>query len=51
MGPSTPVSGNVVYSGTVFISAFDVTAADKEDVKFTATFTVALPPLTQTVTS
>jgi hypothetical protein len=51
MGPSTPTSGNVVYSGTVFISAFDVTAADKEDVKFSATLTVAVPPLTQTVTA
>lgn len=51
MGPSSPASGNVVYSGTVFISSFDVTAADKEDVKFSATLTVALPPLTQTVTA
>jgi hypothetical protein len=51
MGPTTPVSGNVVYSGTVFISAFDVTAADKDDVKFSATLTVAVPPLTQTVTA
>ena len=51
MGPSTPVAGNVVYSGTIFISSFDVTAADKEDVKFSATLTVAVPPLTQTVTA
>ena len=51
MGESTPVAGNVIYSGDVFISAFDVTAADKEDVKFSATFTVAVPPLTQTVTA
>lgn len=49
MGPSTPVVGSVTYTGQVFISAFDVTAADKEDVKFSATFTVALPPLTQSV--
>jgi predicted secreted protein len=49
MGEATPVEGNVTYSGSVFISAFDVTAADKEDVKFSATFTVAVPPLTQTV--
>jgi predicted secreted protein len=51
MGEATPVSGNVVYSGNVFISSFDVTAADKEDVKFSATLTVAVPPLTQTVTA
>jgi predicted secreted protein len=51
MGESTPVSGNVVYSGNVFISSFDVTAADKDDVKFSATLTVAVPPLTQTVTA
>jgi predicted secreted protein len=51
MGEATPVAGNVIYTGAVFISAFDVTAADKEDVKFSATFTVAVPPLTQTVTA
>ena len=51
MGEATPVAGNVVYSGDVFISAFDVNAADKDDVKFSATFTVAVPPLTQTVTA
>ena len=51
MGEATPVAGNVVYSGNVFISSFDVTAADKEDVKFSATLTVAVPPLTQTVTA
>lgn len=51
MGKATPTSGDITYSGTVFISAFDVNAADKDDVKFTATFTVALPPLTQTETT
>jgi len=51
MGEATPVAGNVTYSGDVFISAFDVNAADKDDVKFSATFTVAVPPLTQTVTA
>ena len=50
MGKATPTAGDITYSGTVFISAFDVNAADKDDVKFTATFTVALPPLTQTET-
>ena len=51
MGKATPTAGDITYSGTVFISAFDVNAADKDDVKFTATFTVALPPLTQTETA
>jgi hypothetical protein len=51
MGKATPVAGDITYSGSVFISAFDVNAADKDDVKFTATFTVALPPLTQTETA
>ena len=51
MGKAVPASGDITYSGSVFISAFDVNAADKDDVKFTATFTVALPPLTQTETA
>ena len=51
MGKATPAAGDITYSGQVFISAFDVNAADKDDVKFTATFTVALPPLTQTETA
>ena len=50
MGPASLVDGSVTYSGDVFISSFDVNAADKDDVKFSATFTVAVPPLTQTVT-
>jgi len=48
MGKASPTSGDITYSGTVFISNFDVNAADKDDVKFSATFVVALPPLTQT---
>ena len=51
MGKATPTAGDITYSGAVFISAFDVNSADKDDVKFTATFTVALPPLTQTETA
>ena len=50
MGKAAPAAGDITYSGSVFISNFDVTAADKDDVKFTATFVVALPPLTQTET-
>jgi len=48
MGKASPTAGDITYSGQVFISAFDVNAADKDDVKFTATFTVALPPVSQT---
>ena len=48
MGKATPTSGDVYYSGQVFISNFDVNAADKDDVKFSATFVVTVPPLTQT---
>ena len=48
MGKATPTSGDIVYSGTVFISNFEVNAADKDDVKFTATFVVSVPPIAQT---
>jgi len=51
MGKATPTSGDITYSGTVFISNFTVNAADKDDVKFTATFVVTTPPLTQTETA
>jgi hypothetical protein len=52
MGKATPTSGDVYYGGlstsTVFISDFEVNAADKDDVKFTATFVVCVPPIAQT---
>ena len=51
MGKATPVSGDVYYGGAgslVFISDFGVTADDKDDVKFTATFVVSVPPIAQT---
>ena len=52
MGRATPVAGDVYYGGTatslVFISDFGVTADDKDDVKFTATFVVSVPPIAQT---
>jgi predicted secreted protein len=51
MGKATPTSGDITYSGQVFISNFTVNAADKDDVKFTATFVVTTPPLTQTETA
>lgn len=53
MGKASPSTGDVYYGGettsTVFISNFDVTAADKDDVKFSATFVVCVPPIAQTV--
>ena len=51
MGKASPSAGDITYSGTVFISDFGVTADDKDDVKFTATFVVTTPPLTQTETA
>ena len=50
MGKATPTAGDITYSGSVFISDFGVTADDKDDVKFTATFVVSVPPMTQTET-
>ena len=53
MGKAVPVSGDVYYGGVgqlVFISNFNVNAADKDDVKFTATFVVSVPPIAQTET-
>jgi len=51
MGKATPTAGDIVYSGQVFISDFAVQADDADDVKFTATFVVTTPPLTQTETA
>jgi hypothetical protein len=52
MGKATPTSGDVYYGGlstsTVFISDFGVQADDGDDVKFTATFVVCVPPIAQT---
>jgi len=52
MGKASPVAGDVYYGGTstsdVFISNFDVNADDKDDVKFSATFVVSVPPIAQT---
>lgn len=50
MGKASPSSGDITYSGQVWISNFDVNADDKDDVKFTATFVVYAPPVTQTET-
>ena len=51
MGKASPTTGDITYSGQVFISEFTVTADDADDVKFTATFVVTTPPLTQTETA
>jgi hypothetical protein len=54
MGKATPTSGDIVYGGVgqlVFISDFGVQADDGDDVKFTATFVVSVPPITQTETA
>ena len=50
MGKATPAAGDITYSGQVWISNFDVNADDKDDVKFSATFVVFAPPVTQTET-
>jgi hypothetical protein len=54
MGKATPTSGDITYGGVgqlVFISDFGVQADDGDDVKFTATFVVSVPPITQTETA
>jgi len=54
MGVAAPTSGDITYGGAgslVFISDFGVTADDKDDVKFTATFVVSVPPIAQTETA
>lgn len=53
MGKATPTAGDITYGGAgqlVFISDFGVQADDGDDVKFTATFVVSVPPITQTET-
>lgn len=53
MGKATPTAGDITYGGVgqlVFISDFGVQADDGDDVKFTATFVVSVPPITQTET-
>ena len=53
MGKATPTAGDITYGGAgslVFISDFGVQADDADDVKFTATFVVSVPPIAQTET-
>ena len=49
-GPATPVTGNSVFSGQLFINKFNLDAKDTDLYKFTASFTIVFPPLTVTTT-
>jgi hypothetical protein len=46
---ATEVAGDLSYSGNVFVSELSQNASDNEVVTFTATLTVAVPPLTQAI--
>ena len=46
---ATEIAGDVSYSGDVFVSDLPISAANNEVVNFTATLTVAVPPLTQAI--
>jgi hypothetical protein len=48
---AAPVAGDITYTGDVFVSEFTESSADGELNNFTATLTVALPPMTQSVTA
>lgn len=48
---ATEVAGDLSYSGNVFVSELSQNASDNEVVTFTATLTVAVPPLTQAIAS
>lgn len=49
-GPASPVSGDIVYSGSIFVTSMKLDAKDKELMKFDAEFGVLNAPLTQTKT-
>lgn len=49
-GPASPVSGDIVYSGTVFVTSLKLDAKDKDLMKFDCEFAVQNAPLTQTKT-
>lgn len=49
-GPANPVSGDIVYSGDIFVTSLSLSADDKDTMKFDAEFQVANAPLTQTKT-
>lgn len=48
---ATPVSGDITYTGDVFISDWNESSDDGDLNNFTATFTVATPPMAQSVTA
>lgn len=48
---ATEIAGDLSYSGNVFVSELSQNASDNEVVTFTATLTVAVPPLTQAIAS
>ena len=50
IGPAVPVSGDIVYSGSVFLTSFSLDSTDKDLLKFDAEFQVQNAPLTQTKT-
>jgi hypothetical protein len=49
-GPASPVSGDIVYSGNIFVTSLSLDATDKDLLKFDAEFQVQNAPLTQTKT-
>ena len=49
-GPAVPVSGDIVYSGNIFVTSLKLDAKDKDLMKFDAEFSVQNAPLTQTKT-
>jgi hypothetical protein len=49
-GPASPVSGDIVYSGNIFVTSLKLDAKDKDLLKFDAEFTVQNAPMTQTKT-
>lgn len=46
---ATEVAGDVSYAGDVFVSDLTINASDNELVTFTATLTVATPPIAQSI--
>jgi len=49
-GPASALSGQIVYSGNIFITSLKLDAKDKDLMKFDAEFGVLNAPLTQTKT-
>jgi hypothetical protein len=49
-GPASPVSGDIVYTGNIFVTSIKLDAKDKDLMKFDAEFGVSNAPMTQTKT-